>query len=174
MRLFTSIEPPAAMQQALAQICYGLPRIRWAPPEQLHLTLVFIGEVQPALLEPIIEQLGKIHFEPFRLECQGLGSFRSGVLWLGVEPQPQLLALQQSLLAQLRPLEGLRLESRRYHPHITLGRMHRRHPPDLQHFLAEHQQQHFSFEVDRFELKSSVLSAERAQHRSECSFAAQV
>ncbi len=170
MRLFTAIETPASMQQALAQLCFGLPRVRWMPPEQLHLTLVFIGEVQPGLLQPIIDQLAAIRFERFRLTCQGLGSFRSGVLWLGVEPVPELITLQRTIEHRLRRIDGLTLQSRRYQPHLTLARLPRRNCPDLSHFIAAHQGQRFSYDVTAFTLKSSQLLTDGARHRCEAEF----
>ncbi len=172
MRLFTAIEPPAEMRQALSRICYGLPRVRWISAEQLHLTLVFLGEVQPSLRQPVIDTLESIRFQPFRLTCQGLGCFRSGVLWLAVEPQPELLALQHAIDHRLRRIEGLRLQSRRYQPHLALGRLPRQRRPDLSAYIAEHQPLRFSFEVTSFLLKSSLLSDSGARHRSECTFMA--
>ncbi len=170
MRLFTAIDPPVEMQLALSEFCYGVPRIRWMPAEQLHLTLVFIGEVQPALLQPIIDQLSGIDSSPFRLTCQGLASFRSGVLWLGVNDCPELLALQRTIAQRLRRIEALKLASRRYQPHLTLGRLPRRRPPDLGNFIAQHQRQMFSFEVSSFRLESSLLLPRGAQHRCEAQF----
>ncbi|WP_207062040.1 RNA 2',3'-cyclic phosphodiesterase [Motiliproteus sp. SC1-56] len=165
MRLFTAIELPPAMQQALAQLCFGLPRVRWVPEEQLHLTLVFIGEVNPACLEEIQENLTQVAIAPFRLECGGIGSFRSGVLWLGVDKSPPLLSLEAEIRRQLRSINGIAISSRRYKPHITLGRLDRQQPPRLDSFLEQHQHNRYSFEVDHFVLKVSQLSPKGARHR---------
>lgn len=170
MRLFTAIDIPSEMQQALAQICYGLPRVRWVAPEQLHLTLVFIGESQPALRQPIIDALDQIEFQPFRLSCQGLGSFRSGVLWLGVDESRPLLTLQRTVEQRLRQVEGVSLPSRRYQPHLTLARLPRQRRPDLSEYIAAHQRLRFSFDVSTFTLKSSLLLAEGARHSVEWEF----
>ncbi len=170
MRLFTAIDLPAPMRQALADICYGLPRVRWLEPSQIHLTLVFIGEANPALLTEILDALGEVRFPPFRLQCQGIGSFRSGALWLGVDKAAELMDLESAIRRQLRAIDGLQIDTRKYSPHITLGRMDRRHPPRLDHFLALHQRSHYSCEVGEFLLKSSQLGPKGAQHRIERHF----
>ncbi len=172
MRLFTAIDLPAAMQQRLAHICFGLPRVRWADPLQMHLTLVFIGEVNPALKAEIIDNLAELAFSPFELHCQGIGSFRSGALWLKVKPAPPLLALEKSIRRQLQGIGGVDPSGRKYHPHITLGRMDRRQPPKLDDFLALNSGDRYSFAVEAFQLKSSQLTAKGALHRVEQRFAA--
>ena len=173
MRLFTAIELPEAMQQALAQRCFGLPRVRWVDPLQMHLTLVFIGEVNPALKQEICEALTEIPFPAFELDCGGIGSFKSGVLWLGVDESAPLIELQRRIRQSLKSISGISLESRKYHPHITLGRMDRRRPPRLDSFIALNEQDRFSFQVQQFVLKSSLLSAKGASHQIEHCFPCQ-
>ncbi len=170
MRLFTAIDLPDGMKDALAQRCFGLPRCRWLDPQQMHLTLVFIGETNPARIIDIIESLAEIQLPSFELQCQEIGSFRSGVLWLGVKPNEALLELQHCIRRQLRSISELSLDSRKYHPHITLARLERRDPPALDNFIAFNSGDSYSFNVDHFVLKSSTLKADGALHRIEQSF----
>ncbi|MEH6812424.1 MAG: RNA 2',3'-cyclic phosphodiesterase, partial [Motiliproteus sp.] len=157
MRLFTAIDLPDAMKQALSQRCFGLPRCRWFEPQQMHLTLVFIGEINPARKIDIIENLNEIKFPAFELQCQGIGSFRSGVLWLGTKPCEPLLQLQRQIRKHLIQIKALSLDSRKYHPHITLAQMERRNPPALDNFIAFNSGDSYSFSVEQFVLKSSTL-----------------
>ncbi len=172
MRLFTAIDLPDAMKSALAERCFGLPRCRWLQPNQLHLTLVFIGDINPAVKIDIIEALETVQFPEFELSCQGIGSFKSGVLWLGVEPCTQLLDLQRQIRSRLQSLNEVKQQQRKFHPHITLARLDRLNPPALDSFIALNNGDKFSFMVNHFELKSSVLHSAGAIHKSEQSYSA--
>lgn len=165
MRLFTAIDLPEAMKDRLTEICYGVPRIRWGNPAQFHLTLVFIGEVNPALVEDIEEELATIDFEPFEINCQGIGSFRNGALWIDVENSPELDRLQQQIRFRLRAVNGVRIESQRFRPHITLGKFDIQAPPLLDNFLSLNNADRYSFTASSFQLKSSQLNPKGAIHR---------
>ena len=170
MRLFTRIDLPDAMKQKLDEICYGLPRIQWSPTDQRHITLVFIGEVNPSMLSPITERLETVKFNEFELHCHGIGSFHSGILWLGVKLDQHLSHLEQSIRNQLFELKNLKLAGRKYHPHITLGRMDSQNPPELNHFLALNNNYRFTFHITEFQLISSHLSPKGARHCIEQTF----
>ncbi len=172
MRLFTCIPLPPTLQHALQPLCTGLPGVRWTQPDQLHLTLVFIGDVNPALLLPLQEALQEVPFYPFSTACQQIGTFRSGVIWLGVEPVPELLQLEKEVRRQLRQFSEIRLEGRKYLPHITLGRFKPGQTLRLQTYLQTHGLSHFDLPVDAFELMSSQLTARGAIHQSEGHFLA--
>lgn len=97
---------------------------RFTRPENLHLTLVFLGECPPGRLPAAREALAAVDAEAFVLRIGGLGCFRrSGgdLYWAGVERTPALLRVWECLCAQLRA-RGFRLEARSYRPHITLVR----------------------------------------------------
>ncbi|WP_421865782.1 RNA 2',3'-cyclic phosphodiesterase [Motiliproteus sp.] len=173
MRLFTAIEPPSDQLPAVERLCQGIPGVRWSTPYQLHLTLVFIGEVADDLLEPIADALGRIDFNRFELRCREIGFFRSGALWLGVAPSQSLSLLQQKQRLALNHIPRVQIQSRRFHPHWTLGRFRRRQQPDLSAFIDRHRSLDISIPVDRFVLKSSRLFSQGAQHRSEYEFLAE-
>jgi 2'-5' RNA ligase len=102
--------------------------IRWIPPENLHLTLWFIGEVaepRAAAIQSAIAQ--PFDLPPFDLRLKGLGAFpKSGaprVLWIGVEQGADALrAIHAQLAVRLRPL-GIEPERRPFAAHMTLGRV---------------------------------------------------
>ena len=75
MRLFIAIDLPKKNKDELALISFGLPQARWAPPEQIHLTLRFIGEVDGALFQDIKSGLESLDGSVFRLALNGLGCF---------------------------------------------------------------------------------------------------
>jgi 2'-5' RNA ligase len=102
--------------------------IRWVNPEQIHLTLFFLGWTDPALQPKIEAQIREAAREsaPFSVQVTGLGVFPKPsspkVFWVGLSSEPTLLALQQNLSDRMGTL-GFSVETRPYRPHLTLGRI---------------------------------------------------
>ncbi len=133
LRLFIAIDLPPQVRDRLAsiqkQLRSGRARVRWVPPDNMHLTLVFLGETAPdrvPVLAGILEAVAAGR-EPFSLALGDVGFFgsprRPRVLWVGVEdPQEALAPLQAELVRHLRGA-GWAPEDRPYHPHLTIGRI---------------------------------------------------
>src|SRR5438105_2244945 len=116
-----------ALQETLARAAGG---VKWVGPDNLHVTLLFLGEVVdrdvPALCEVVADCCAAQ--EAFTLEVMGLGSFgpprRPRTVWVGVGAgKAELVALHEALEAALLKLGRYRREDRQYAPHITLGRV---------------------------------------------------
>lgn len=169
MRLFISIDPPDEICDQLAELQFPARQVRWTASAQIHLTLAFLGDVPNQSLEDLCQQLAKVPLTPLQLTTTDIGCFRQGAVWIGLEANTALSSLQSRLSRTLQEF-GLKLEQRRFHPHITLGRC-KGSPADitsqLQHRLS---QQRFSFQVDEIHLKSSVLSQQGAEHQIEATF----
>src|SRR5204862_4460870 len=73
-RLFTGVELPPSIGQSLAMMRGGLPGARWSDPENYHLTLRFIGDIDDALAREIAGVLGRVHRHAFDLRLDGLTS----------------------------------------------------------------------------------------------------
>jgi 2'-5' RNA ligase len=173
-RLFAAIDLPPEISGELHAICFGLPGARWLGPEQMHLTLRFIGEVDGGLFREIREELGHETVPPFSLRVRGLGFFpprkTPRVLWAGVEPLAEAVALRNRVEAALVRL-GLAAETRKFAPHITLARLQDTPGQRLQRFLAGNNL--FAtpeFPVEEFHLYSSELTAKGAFHTIEASY----
>ena len=173
-RLFVAIDFPEAVRARLVALSVGVRGARLLPPEQYHLTLRFIGEVDGAVFSDITEALGDIAAEPFNLRLSGVGHFPpSGpprVLWAGLAPSEPLLRLQGRIENRLCGL-GLEPESRNYAPHITLARLKYGKINRVRGFLVEH----CDFTTDdipitAFHLYSSTLGAKGAVHVMEASY----
>ena len=170
MRLFTAIGLPASVAEPLAQAAPKLlpaartaTRIRWAPAANMHLTLSFLGSVDPARLEAIRQALGRVEGRPFRVLLQGVGLFaHAGVFLAKVELSAALLALAEKVAESLEAVDIPR-EARPYQPHITLARskaMISLAPP-----MADHPAFHQSFEAVEFRLYESVTRPEGAHYQ---------
>lgn len=134
MRLFVALNLPAGERQRLHDAAVPLRRaglpVRWVGRDQLHLTLKFLGEVREDLLERIgmaLEESAR-SVEPFEVDLGGIGGFPTlrspRVIWLGIEPRPELRRLQTEVEARFERL-GFEREMREFHPHVTLGRANR-------------------------------------------------
>jgi 2'-5' RNA ligase len=130
VRLFIAIDFPSEVKQQLAELSCELERQadagRAIPPENFHLTLVFIGET--ARLREVIDLTDAICrrelSEPLRLRLEGIGSFkgkRGHSWWVGVEAGPELKSLANALADGLREA-GFSIEKRSFKPHVTIGR----------------------------------------------------
>ncbi len=161
-RLFTGLEIPPSVAQSLAMMRGGLPGARWIDPENYHLTLRFIGDIDDALAREIAGLLGRVQRDAVR-SCgsTGLTSFggrKPRAVVAAVSPVPPLMELQAEHERLLQRL-GLEPEGRKYTPHVTLARLRdsssqagRRLSGARGHFRSA------SFEVSRFVLFSSRAS----------------
>src|ERR1700723_56981 len=124
-RLFPGLEIPPSVARSLAMMRGGLPGARWIDPENYHLTLRYIGDIDDALAREIALMLGRVHRRPFEMRLDGLLSFGGrkprAVVASGtpVAPLMELQAEQDRLLQRL----GLEPEGRKYTPHVSLARL---------------------------------------------------
>jgi RNA 2',3'-cyclic 3'-phosphodiesterase len=138
-RLFIAIAIPASINGEIAGLGRSIPGARPVPAEQMHLTLKFIGEVEGSRLLDIRGALSEISRARFALHLQGVGTFpprgTPRILWVGVHPTGDLLALRQAIEKKLAEIDIPR-EKQKYSPHLTLARLN--NPPlhRLQQFLA--------------------------------------
>jgi len=174
MRLFVAIDLPEAVKDHLGIICCGVPRARWVLPEQMHLTLRFIGEVDGGLFRDICEELAGIHGEIFSLQLEGVGFFpprgKPRVIWVGLHKLDALLRLRYRIESRLIAL-GLEPEARKFSPHITLARLKNTHPAKVGRFLENYGLFCSTpFSVASFHLYSSQLGRKGAVHRIEATY----
>jgi len=128
-RLFYAIEFPEDIRHKLFQagreIAALAERGRWTRPENIHLTVQFLGECPDDWLPNLTEiaRQAAAASQPFMITFAGAGTFgRAGdILWIGIRPQPVLSELAAHLNDLLR-LRALPYEERRFSPHITIGR----------------------------------------------------
>lgn len=139
MRLFVGLGLPEGLGQRLAILEAGLPGARWVAPENMHVTLRFIGEVQRDAAEDIDEMLAGVSAPGFDLHLQGVGTFGKGAkarsVWVGLQPSEELAFLQAKVESAVvrggQPPEG-----RKFSPHITLARFNSSADPNrIQRFI---------------------------------------
>jgi 2'-5' RNA ligase len=160
-RLFTALEIPRQVGQSLAMMRGGLPGARWIDPENYHLTLRFIGDIDDALARDIAGLLGRVRRVPFELRLDGLASFggrKPRAVVAAVAPVAPLIELQAEHERLLQRL-GLEPEGRKYTPHVTLARLRDSSSREVADYLSV--RAHYrssSFAISRFVLLSSRSS----------------
>lgn len=168
-RLFVAIALPDSIRAELARHTRPLDGVRWTPPEQLHLTLRFLGDLDGPAEERVRDRLRGLRIEPFILPLEGLGTFPpqgpARVLWLGVgRGHPRLFQLRQRLDDALIAA-GLTLDLRTFHPHVTLARMTEFADPALAAWAKSSRQLAAPpFRVAAIDLCASTLRPEGAVH----------
>ena len=176
MRAFVAVFPPLDLREALARAARELPvvgDVRWVKPENVHITLKFLGEVGEEDLARVAEALGPVseRHSPFEALVSGFGAFpsvgRARILWAGIgEGADRLGALARDVEGSLEPL-GFARETRPYKPHLTLGRARGR-PVSLG---AGAPHPGIRFPVRRMDLVESVLGGAGAAYSTAAAYA---
>jgi len=124
-KLFVAIDlPPTSIADLLGMRPTPGPGIRLVAADQMHLTVLFIGE---AVIERIAAALGKIAVPAFQMALYGVGQFPTGngsvTFWAGVVTSPELLRLHAAVGEAIADSNvAVRPETRPYTPHVTLAR----------------------------------------------------
>jgi RNA 2',3'-cyclic 3'-phosphodiesterase len=132
-RLFFGVPVPgparAPLEAALPELEPLLPGARLAPPGGWHLTLAFLGQVQPEMADEVVRvgEAAATAVGPARLRLEGAGTFpesgrKARVLWTGIGGDTEILVRLAAALSSAGKAAGLRSEDRPLAPHLTLAR----------------------------------------------------
>lgn len=173
-RLFVAVELPEAVREELGRLCGDVPGARWAEPDDMHLTLRFIGDVDGLGFEDVAGALASVRAASFEMVLRGVGHFpprgEPRTLWAGVERSEPLTLLHDRIESALTRA-GIEPERRKFHPHITLARLRGSPARAVGSFLARHALFHtLPIPVEEFHLVSSKLTPKHAVHRTEESY----
>lgn len=158
LRAFIAIDISPEVRARIAQVMNSLkseisvPSVRWVIPENIHLTLKFLGDVSPTYLDAlkqVVVQEASSHAS-FELTVRDLGCFpnlrRPRVIWAGIQAPLALEKLQRSLDQSTARL-GYPSETRTFSPHLTLGRVNQHTSPNdiltIRSVMEKNQPQHF-------------------------------
>jgi 2'-5' RNA ligase len=160
-RIFTGLEIPQSVAESLATLRGGLPGARWVDPENYHVTLRFIGDVDEALAQDVASILGQVRRPALELRFDQLKSFggrKPRAIVAALAPTPGLIELQAEH-ERLMQRAGLAPEGRKYTPHVTLARLRDSSSRQAADYLATRALlQPLPFKASRFVLFSSRAS----------------
>lgn len=174
-RLFVALDLPPDIKESLEPLASGLGDVRWTLPEQQHITLRFIGEVDNGRANDVADALSLVPGTPFELELKGIGHFpprgEPKVLWAGVAKSRELKDLKRRIDRVLKRVD-IASDTQKYAPHVTLARL-RQPPPDAG--LADYLMRHAlytsdPFPIDSLHLYSSWLRPEGPMYQLEASY----
>lgn len=174
IRLFVGLELSEDMRQRLASLCSGVPGARWVDPENFHLTVRFIGDVDEGRFEDIHMALARIQAPAFDLTLEGISTFGKAktphTLWVGVQRNEALNTLHAKVDRTL-VTTGFEPEGRKYSPHVTLARLKEATPIRLGTFVSANALFRAGpARIDRFVLFSSFLSRSGAIYEPEAHY----
>ena len=126
MRLFVGLAVDERVKETLERLTLRLRAkedgLRWSAPDQWHVTLVFLGEVDDGARARLVRELAEVRQPVLTLRMERLGVFeRAGILHAEVEASTELLRLYEAVAAAVKRV-GLEVEERPYRAHITLAR----------------------------------------------------
>ena len=175
MRTFIAIPLPKGFQMMLDQLQQSLRTyradVRWVAIPSIHLTLKFLGEVDPEII-PKLSELLEGTSKPersFELRLHGLGCFPNlkspRVVWCGIIGETEsLIRLQQKVENACAKLE-FALEDRPFRPHLTLGRVNgKRNLQPLLDYIKIGSDLECSFQTNHFNIYRSILRPQGAEY----------
>ena len=170
MRLFVAAPLPSDVRDGLASLGAGLPRARWVEPQNMHITLRFIGEVDKDAAEDADAALATVRHQAFDLGIAGIGHFGSGrkvrSVWAGVEGSDPLVHLRRKVGSAL-VRAGHAPEHRKFHPHVTLARLKNTPAARVGDYAAAHNGFAMPpFRLEYFTLYLSLRGNERVHYEA--------
>jgi RNA 2',3'-cyclic 3'-phosphodiesterase len=161
LRLFVGLSLPDDVANQVAMLADAMPGARWVEPQNLHITLRFVGEVSEADAEDVHHNLARLEAQPFSYAISGLETFGQGrkahALYMRVAAGPELDLLQGRVESAV-VRAGQPRETRKFKPHVTLARLKGAQEDRLQSFIARNNLFRAGpIDVDHFVLYESRL-----------------
>ena len=133
IRTFIAVEISEPIREQISALVDVLrakgSKVSWVRPENLHLTLKFLGDVEEDRIDDVVKgtQEATKGMQPFTLSFSGLGVFpgfkRPRVIWVGVNKGSDSLGRLQRKIEEELVRRGFEREKRRFSPHLTIGRV---------------------------------------------------
>jgi RNA 2',3'-cyclic 3'-phosphodiesterase len=139
LRLFTGIEIPGSVRIRLSLLRAPIEGARWVDPDNMHITLRFVGEIDARTADDLASRLANIEVPRFTLSIRGVGAFggrEPRAIWAGVRADDALSMLQRANERAARAV-GLAAALHAFKPHITLARLRGVRPAAVARFLEE-------------------------------------
>lgn len=166
MRTFIAVPLSKSVIDKLQNLQVPTDYVRWQSPEQMHITLKFLGELSDDEINGLKQALAGISMTSFIMKVQQIGMFPRNdipkVIWIGVAPDKEITQLYKAVEARCTSL-GFEADKRPFLPHITLGRVQKNIPRKQIRNLLD-KPEPVSFSVDSFGIYKSELHPDGTIH----------
>ena len=135
IRSFLAFELPLEIEAVVTWVSDELKQssldAKWVKSGNIHLTVVFMGDVEVNEIPAIKEEVGKVclTYGAFGISLKGLGCFphmrKPRIIWVGLDGDLERMSLFRDALQERLIPFGIKEEKRRFEPHLTLGRFRR-------------------------------------------------
>ena len=133
IRSFIAVEIPEKVRSEITRMLSKFSQedtgARWVKHDNLHITLLFLGEVTPDFIKQVVNELETIARtqKNFEMSFKNIGAFPSQrsprIIWIGVERgEAEIIDLQSKIELSFTKI-GYKPEQRKFHPHLTIGRV---------------------------------------------------
>lgn len=148
IRSFLAFELPEEIKTIVTRVSGEMRKsaldVRWVKPEFIHLTVVFMGDIQSEQIPPMGEEIKTVcsRHPLFRISLKPVGCFPNSrsprVVWLGIDGDLERMTRFRDQLQEVLSPFGIKGEERAFKPHLTLGRFRRpgRRQTELDALLA--------------------------------------
>lgn len=144
--------------------------LKWVDEDHLHITLLFLGEIDKITQIEVHQELEKIKMKRFKISIDGVGHFSDRVFYAKIKAAEELNRLQLKIRNALRPL-NLTLDERKFKAHISLARMKNLENETLISLLKKNAHlKSREFDIDQFIMFSSELSPKGPTYHEEMSY----
>ncbi|MDX1944827.1 MAG: RNA 2',3'-cyclic phosphodiesterase [Pirellulaceae bacterium] len=175
IRTFVAVElspqVKARAKELIGKLRGAAATVNWVRPEEMHLTLKFLGDVPDTDTPDICRVVAAAvaDFEPFEIVCRGAGAFPTAehprTLWIGIrDGAEELTRLQGAIDDALKRELGFAREPRRFQPHLTIGRV-KHEPPEAAGELARLVAEQAEFDGDLAAIDEVVVFASYLDRR---------
>lgn len=166
IRCFISIEIPPQLKSELTKLQNLKCSASIVKEDQIHITVLFLGDVDEKKIRVLTEKLSEFKFQSFQVTLKKAGAFPSEknprVFWVGVEGE-ELLKLN-SELKKIAETAGIEVESRKFQPHLTLGRI--KEKCDLTNWSEQNKKEFGTFKAEKILLKKSAPTPRGRVHQT--------
>ncbi len=139
---------------------------KWIEPQNLHMTFQFLGDIDEKQAVSVLKNIQSLadRLSSFKVQYRSLGVFpdrrRPRILWIGVSKGESTLRMIANEVAQMNRNAGIRVDSKPFHPHVTVCRIKSAERKKLGAFMNRYRNFTFGEEVvDRIALISSSLTS---------------
>lgn len=174
IRLFVALPLPVSVADTLSRLGNGVYGARWVSPENYHLTLRFVGNVDEHVADDVHDALLRIQADAFEVKLKGISWFgtkkKANAIVACAEKSEGLLHLQRKIESACVRV-GLVPEERKFMPHVTLARLKGASIESVERYCAERSWLNVpAFPADEFVLYSSFLSQSGAIYTPEADY----